>query len=183
MAGSETSSTGSSATTALRLPPALERPPRGEVGADTRRSGHHTGVQVICRRQATMKPEPGALSGGMPIGRVRCAPRGEAPIPADRPNQNGQRQRATTTEEPAVRRTRCRPSLHHQFRLQQPLRGAYCGTEVWTDAAGRSKDAQCSCRGLSADCTGIAGAATRHGARLWWCLHTTRSTSHGGEQE
>ena len=56
------------------------------------------------------------------------------------------------------------PPLHHQFRLQQPLRGAYCGTEVWTNAAGRSKDARCSCRGHSADCTGIAGAATRS-----WC--------------
>jgi hypothetical protein len=53
-------------------------------------------------------------------------------LPSQDPSSTEDRARMTRHE----RQEGLQPLLHHQFRLQLPLRAAYCGTEVRTDAVG-----------------------------------------------
>lgn len=56
-----------------------EQPRIENVGADSRRSGHQSRSPGHLSVQATMKPWPGALDGGMPIGRVPDHPKVKLP--------------------------------------------------------------------------------------------------------
>jgi hypothetical protein len=71
----------------------LERPHLGEVGADTRRSGHQSRspghLSVPSNHEAR---GPGALDGGMPIGRVPDHREVKLPSPKCEPNQSEARE-------------------------------------------------------------------------------------------